>query len=206
MSRLFAPDVRNFNPLAPHGARPCTLRVSAITHLNFNPLAPHGARRDELIAACDSKRFQSTRPARGETRRRSEPQMRINISIHSPRTGRDLRRRLVQQVQTDFNPLAPHGARPMKPINNWNKIKISIHSPRTGRDRYRRSRKGGAGYFNPLAPHGARRRRSADYARMERISIHSPRTGRDDLHPVSPFWSENFNPLAPHGARRRLPR
>ena len=35
----------NFNPLPPHGGRPCTTSTGNLSQLNFNPLPPHGGRQ-----------------------------------------------------------------------------------------------------------------------------------------------------------------
>ena len=101
------------------------------------------------------------------------------ISIHSPRMGRDRRRRL---------PPSTSGC-------------ISIHSPRMGRDAERHRDLRGHADFNPLSPHGerpARRRPGGGHEKFQStlpawgetrihvrplledvISIHSPRMGRD---------------------------
>ena len=104
--------VRHFNPLAPHGARPSRFTAFLRNKNYFNPLAPHGARPLAKQLAEMQRRFQSTRPARGET--------------SSPGTART--------STCDFNPLAPHGARLDLDEINHAVMFISIHSPRTGRD------------------------------------------------------------------------
>ena len=125
---------RNFNPLAPCGARPSSAGTAArIFHFNplapcgarphagkifsggrdFNPLAPCGARPEADWFAPRKTVFQSTRPVRGETWRSLYAIFSTEkISIHSPRAGRD--RRLI-------------GKYGLMSI-------ISIHSPRAGRD------------------------------------------------------------------------
>ena len=100
-------------------------------------------------------KFQSTLPTRGET----------GMHMCGGRTG-------------NFNPLSPHGERPLQ---RWpppappkfqstlptrgethlahkcpHKPHISIHSPHTGRDRPAVRLRGPAGHFNPLSPHGER--------------------------------------------------
>ncbi len=122
--------------------------------------------------------FQSTLPAWGETKKKVFPMGKLQISIHSPRMGRDT------TSETDC---------PRKTI--------SIHSPRMGRDPRNSILAGKLCNFNPLSPHGERPRLFAakipwilfqstlpawgetgyyyvDYACMA-ISIHSPRMGRD---------------------------
>ncbi len=124
------------------------------------------------------------------------------ISIHSPRMGRDLRRRIQRNAQHHFNPLSPHGERQDVSEGGEMPKYISIHSPRMGRD-----------------PPCWRKRP------LWKISIHSPRMGRDQLHlqlrqsiakfqSTLPAWGEttfpqmiltliqHFNPLSPHGERQ----
>ncbi len=125
---------RNFNPLAPYGARlrsshtlhirhigfnphtPCEVRLLSSVLCgwlhNFNPLTPYGVRRQEVPAfAC-----------------------RIEISIHSPHAGRDSLSTLRAIRQCNFNPHTPRGVRPTP----------GHHSPLII-------------YFNPLTPCGVRR-------------------------------------------------
>ena len=82
-------NCRNFNPLSPHGERRHGHNGKIRTLKHFNPLSPHGERLY----------FSGHLPPRR------------NISIHSPRMGRD---------RPDHQ-LRPHAH-------------ISIHSPRMGRD------------------------------------------------------------------------
>ena len=115
--------------------------------------------RDPLIvsAVWASLPFQSTRPVWGET---------IEISIHG-------------STSTNFNPLAPCGARRREGKNIGDAKRISIHSPRVGRDH---SSFGGSDlqiHFNPLAPCGARQEITLEQRVSDMISIHSPRVGRD---------------------------
>ena len=122
--------------------------------------------------------FQSTLPAWGETRGTVSCGCNRRISIHSPRMGRD--GICYEQIadELDFNPLSPHGERPVgassalspagfqSTLPAWGEtyrcpqaghcIRISIHSPRMGRD-----------------PDGGR------VWPGRAISIHSPRMGRD---------------------------
>ena len=85
-------------------------------------------------SACATAGFQSTLPAWGETGFCACSYIRRKISIHSPRMGRDRRRRL------RMNPLfisihSPRMGRDVLQIpDNPTCYKISIHSPRMGRD------------------------------------------------------------------------
>ena len=201
------------------------------------------------IATVQAIGFQSTLPAWGETHRRREGadggvyfnplsphgerqryglrfDARITISIHSPRMGRDPRRKCsAARDPPHFNPLSPHGERP--PPCSWNDHIgfISIHSPRMGRDLNVSGRRTTSPFqstlpawgetFFPFCP-----------SDLRDISIHSPRMGRDQIvvdyfnshmdnfnplspqgrDPIPPFPTEKedyFNPLSPHGERRR---
>ncbi len=145
--------------------------------------------------------FQSTRPARGATRQRSD----------WPRTyGR-------------FNPRAPRGARLTRAEILERGSEVSIHAPRAGRDRTSPELQADQACFNPRAPRGARRQSLGGYGgRVEfqstrpargatspirnplplrTVSIHAPRAGRDSLTPATGIRSRCFNPRAPRGAR-----
>ena len=101
----------DFNPHAPCGARLCIANIVVWTP-NFNPHAPCGARRGRKPQAVIPDKFQSTRPVWGATTainnntsvmqdfnphapcgaRRSGcviNQRFADISIHTPRVGRD---------------------------------------------------------------------------------------------------------------------
>ena len=99
----------------------------------FNPLSPHGERHALLDINRRMEQFQSTLPAWGETRQSGHVADRRDISIHSPRMGRD-----------DWRE-----SRRLCPV-------ISIHSPRMGRDDTLTDIITEASHFNPLSPHGER--------------------------------------------------
>ncbi len=171
-----------------------------------------------------SNRFQFTRPAWGATGGHRRGGVRLRVSIHAPRMGRD-----------------PPRARP------WALYAVSIHAPRMGRDFQLNEVPAPNLCFNSRAPHGARlasARRRGRYrtgfnsraphgARLlsfhlsllvSQVSIHAPRMGRDfpknALVPeqnrfqfTRPAWGatssgyilrarrRSFNSRAPHGAR-----
>ena len=125
--------------------------------------------------------FQSTRPARGATAVIESVERTSAVSIHAPRTGRDVCDGRADWLRVRFNPRAPHGARPLRYLAHLDSPEVSIHAPRTGRD----------------ASEDNLSRLITD------VSIHAPRTGRDHRH-VDPDGGEpSFNPRAPHGARQR---
>ena len=145
----------NFNPLSPHGERPGTF-VPHPKRGDFNPLSPHGERRCAVVVSDIRDKFQSTLPAWGETKASAERRGIAEISIHSPRMGRDaLRHR--------------SGDRPQA---------ISIHSPRMGRDE-RLARDHAAALISIHSPRMGRDGCHCPCASPPDISIHSPRMGRD---------------------------
>ena len=145
------------------------------------------------------------------------------ISIHSPRMGRDTDFIYIGCIPVHFNPLSPHGERQLEQqaidtdnafqstLPAWGEtflrpmhilvFTISIHSPRMGRDINAHTSPTKGQYFNPLSPHGERRARRLSPPDGMDISIHSPRMGRDDLAIEKSLELDNFNPLSPHGER-----
>ena len=155
-------------------------------------------------ASAIQSRFQSTRPVWGEARPPARRRADGQISIHSPRVGRDASWPWMAFMPcVDFNPLAPCGARLCSAV--WMPPLMTDFNPLTPCGARRRC---GAcspcwQYFNPLAPCGARRLLSHGVATkhqfqstrpvwgetlscmasraLRSISIHSPRVGRDAL-------------------------
>ena len=101
--------------------------------------------------------FQSTLPAKGETSKQIDPQNKINISIHSPSEGRDRSQGSTGKDKGNFNPLSQRRERPFRSNMACPSIFISIHSPSEGRD---------LTSWTPPKPRSY-------------ISIHSPSEGRD---------------------------
>ena len=85
----------------------------------------------------------------------------------------------LREENKHFNPLPPHGGRPVDSGGAWDSVAISIHSLRMEGDLVKSGTMSPLQYFNPLPPHGGR-----------------PRCG---ALKVPPLW--NFNPLPPHGGR-----
>ena len=148
--------IADFNPLAPYGARQRRGQLPAISTI-FQSTRPIWSETEAKESKSYRAPFQSTRPVRGETvpyRRYAYP---YQFQSTRPVRGETMRcwtftsknefqstrpvrgeTRDVAPVPpraTDFNPLAPYGARPLRPIikdmEQWD--------------------------FNPLAPYGARR-------------------------------------------------
>ena len=79
---------QNFNPLSPHGERRQIIRRRSCGWY-FNPLSPHGERQKVFWNLYLIHAFQSTLPAWGETVSFEPFASFSDISIHSPRMGRD---------------------------------------------------------------------------------------------------------------------
>ena len=146
--------------------------------LYFNPLSPHGERHksanyDEFLVI-----FQSTLPAWGETRCFIYDAETADISIHSPRMGRDIKAvrkaaglnqfqsTLPAWGETHFIPFwwalcpfqstLPAWGETVRHGLSHGLAVISIHSPRMGRDETGSAGRRTAADFNPLSPHGER--------------------------------------------------
>ena len=206
----------DFNPLSPHGERPFNQFFVPDHDGNFNPLSPHGERLSGGGIGKILQKFQSTLPAWGETPAPVVTADDENISIHSPRMGRDRTARVM------FFPLSisihsPRMGRDPAPLRDWpRRYPFQSTLPAWGETSDERPRYGIYDNFNPLSPHGERRWRSIASVQTGRfqstlpawgetkveaarygqggISIHSPRMGRDappHLHrpPKNPFQS-----------------
>ena len=79
----------NFNPRSPRGERPLFFRIDLKTIGHFNPRSPRGERRQIVHRIRQSRRFQSTLPARGATEYTCSKALNVRISIHAPREGSD---------------------------------------------------------------------------------------------------------------------
>ena len=148
-----------FNPLSPHGER----RPHRYGQSQVGRISIHSPRmgRDTFYALVENGvvTFQSTLPAWGETQtvqaklaaledfnplsphgeRRSwfrPPFVLKNISIHSPRMGRDMSCSIVQLLAI-ISIHSPRMGRDITDAMQTNAINISIHSPRMGRDQIR---------------------------------------------------------------------
>ena len=128
-------DNINFNPLAPRGARPRSgSRHSGWTPY-FNPLAPRGARRLSMRCSQTAWRFQSTRPAWGETRTGFTPsRSESNFNPLAPRGARLSNQPHFQGASLFFQSTRPAWGETLKSAAFSRRFSISIHSPRVGRD------------------------------------------------------------------------
>ena len=101
--------------------------------------------------------FQSTRPARGATGCLLILFVRIEISIHAPREGRD---DLPRAARLCAEPISIHAPREGRDFTDCSYARccssISIHAPREGRDKSWSDTEDLTANFNPRAPRGAR--------------------------------------------------
>ena len=123
-----------------------------------------------------------------------------------------------------FNPLPPHGGRPISARSSIEPCRISIHSLRMEGDLVILLKISLISYFNPLPPHGGRLISVYTGFPGSGISIHSLRMEGDPIadntfnvletfQSTPSAWREtrliscnsgvvsHFNPLPPHGGR-----
>ena len=110
------------------------LLLMEILYQDFNPLSPRGERHMDNYKVY----------------------IKVDISIHSPRVGRDSRPAISVKSAPNFNPLSPRGERQGEERPCYQLTKISIHSPRVGRDIGHEPLFGHRSDFNPLSPRGER--------------------------------------------------
>ena len=122
----------------------------------FNPLPPHGGRQCTFSSMPSSSTFQSTPSAWRETTIPMFFFVPETISIHSLRMEGDQPSSRLSPGFRDFNPLPPHGGRPLLVHINGVLFVISIHSLRMEGDCRHRYLKALQIHFNPLPPHGGR--------------------------------------------------
>jgi len=141
---------------APRAGRDHLHPVQPHAQASFNPRAPRGARLRNNNIPLSVSLFQSTRPARGATYIRLQPEQGGGVSIHAPRAGRDHPPILPRGFLACFNPRAPRGARPSRTYSASAFVLFQSTRPARGAT-------------------GAPRR--AEFRRQ--VSIHAPRAGRD---------------------------
>ena len=158
-----------------------------------------GATRKRSVVGFSSSRFQSTRPVRGATSGIHDRYHMDNVSIHAPRAGRDECCAGFYPLAKGFNPRAPCGAR----LTHRRSISLlyGFQSTRPVRGATCGCRRIGRFFtrFNPRAPCGARLFRHAN-DRCGTVSIHAPRAGRDEIsHDYA--WTFDVSIHAPRAGR-----
>ena len=156
----------------------------ASLELEFQSTRPvRGATSCSVMKSICSK-FQSTRPVRGAT---AAPRCRAchgGVSIHAPRTGRDMKAFLTEVMSWWFQ-----STRPVRGATSG-----CASRPRRG------SR------FNPRAPYGARPAGLREVSRHRLVSIHAPRTGRDEQTKARWRMGVEFQSTRPVRGATRMPR
>ena len=194
----------HFNPLSPHGERPRIHKLFA-NCFHFNPLSPHGERHPrQFLSMLIMLDFNPLSPHGERLHGAYKLHIHPDISIHSPRMGRDGPVRSARPWAVRFQSTLPAWGEtmllPTRPIDS----KISIHSPRMGRDLKCLSH---FLDFRHISIHSPRMGRDPMLLPTRpidsKISIHSPRMGRDPTDTMGLRLYKDFNPLSPHGERRR---
>ena len=130
--------------------------IDEIRPYEFQSTLPAWGETKRWGSSRSGRRFQSTLPAWGETNFVEKMGGSVEISIHSPRMGRD-------KVENN---------------NTGWRFLISIHSPRMGRD----GSNGKYSFIYTISIHSPRMGRDGGFIPVCNallISIHSPRMGRD---------------------------
>ena len=122
------------------------------------------------------------------------------ISIHTPRVGRDFNKFPDQLPGCVFQSTRPVWGVTTQMYETRKQMLISIHTPRVGRD-YRGVNQGSSVCISIHTPRVGRdiRHLRIEEAHVE-ISIHTPRVGRDASVMMLTMTRWNFNPHAPCGA------
>ena len=168
--------------------------------------------------------FQSTRPLRGATREAAERIKRMDISIHAPLAGRDLRGftfpaesvkisihaplagrdlifHLIWRIHSLFQSTRPLRGATLAVLLPSGIVVISIHAPLAGRDLKGRRSRARSRKFQSTRPLRGATLYTFLYFPLVVISIHAPLAGRDNLTARSRKSQQHFNPRAPCGAR-----
>ena len=159
-----------------------------------------------MTRQCWNQSFQSTPSAWRETYWITFPQLMQTISIHSLRMEGDHPDIPGAEDTRYFNPLPPHGGRPVIRSFHDDTVCISIHSLRMEGDWSVRAFAPSPVHFNPLPPHGGRRCRKSSLFKDFFISIHSLRMEGDAISsdPIAATMSFQSTPSAWRETRKNM--
>ena len=152
--------------------------------------------------------------------------MPVEISIHAPRAGSDVRAPVITPPVFDFNPRSPCGERlqsslsiflmqlfqstlPVRGATRASQLKAAYFQfqstlPVRGATLVRRSICANASHFNPRSPCGERPKPRSEPEYMQVISIHAPRAGSDGTCFQLRVWERLFQSTLPvRGATQR---
>ena len=192
----------HFNPRAPCGARRRST-AAADEHIKISTHAPLAGRDGGgKTASCGELIFQPTRPLRGATTVQVDTMdMQQDFNPRAPCGARQQERFELYLIR-DFNPRAPCGARRDQARDATGNA-ISTHAPLAGRDIVRSTAAIRVKNFNPRAPCGARPQQNEPRMSDLKISTHAPLAGRDlQVDALIRRSPPHFNPRAPCGARQ----
>ena len=145
--------------------------------------------------------FQSTLPVRGATGREWQRRSIGMISIHAPRAGSDVKRRIPGDADIAISIHAPRAGSDAKAETLPARTRISIHAPRAGSDGCVCIYICNPWYFNPRSPCGERRSRPAcGCCRAQNFNPRSPCGERQQCAAVDSVLGD-FNPRSPCGER-----
>ena len=174
------------------------------TSENFNPRAPCGARPVSVRVKEAAGIFQSTRPVRGATLPEHDLAALVPISIHAPRAGRD-----PYTVNSAIMAIVFQSTRPVRGataivalLHDVCKAFQSTRPVRGATEAYLAPLAEEIKFQSTRPVRGATTEVYNDFIVIG-ISIHAPRAGRDSpLKPFQAVLSGYFNPRAPCGARQ----
>ena len=168
--------------------------------IHFYPRPPRGGRHSVgYILHPGNRKFLSTSPAWGTTRRTANHHTESVISIHVPRVGDDIVFCKLLHGLVNFYPRPPRGGRHSSHVRPMMVISISIHVPRVGDDgRLVLLVRFANWYFYPRPPRGGRRYRISV---PDEVYLHfyprPPRGGRPTDVTGSGQWQSIFLSTSP---------
>ena len=167
----------------------------------FNPRTPCGVRRLSQFLRLACRKFQSTHPVWGATRKCGCQPPSAMISIHAPRVGCDSTP-VCWSISKMISIHAPRVGCDAVAIDTDGLDAISIHAPRVGCDLPDTVISPVSVYFNPRTPCGVRRCTSLPNCDDLRFQSTHPVWGATTDLISSTIRPSYFNPRTPCGVRR----
>ena len=171
--------------------------MTAWSSILFQSTLPLRGTTTRCQTSCAIFGFQSTFPLRGATRNRDRRTSTMQISIHAPLAGNDLRARFAASRYPNFNPRSPCGERLASMPVYLYRVKFQSTLPLRGTTLHESDNKGARTNFNPRSPCGERPEghRLRDCA--DRISIHAPLAGNDSAKYYETEHTSEFQSTLP---------
>ncbi len=198
---LFAQGAeRSFNPRAPRGARLARSRQVNPVFAFQSTRPARGASRRNREEQSDAK-FQSTRPARGASLFAQLQRVRHRVSIHAPRAGRVHSERHLSSVAVSVSIHAPRAGRVAQGLDGqWHATEFQSTRPARGASEFLPPFELVIG-VSIHAPRAGRVIAAMFMGNSKQVSIHAPRAGRVREAVLLHLILSGFNPRAPRGAR-----